>query len=195
VEVEGTLVRIRPLRLSDAPALLDLRVRNREAFAPFFPRQSGFFFTLEGQEREIERGNLEWQSDEGYVFGIFVQDEGALVGNVVLRNVARGAWQNATLGYWVDEARRGRGYATEAVRLALILAFGPIGLHRVQAGTLLHNEASMQVLKKVGFRFEGVSERYLQIDGRWEDHNMYAITVEEWEAADDHVHNESDTSR
>ena len=194
MEVEGTLVRIRPLRLSDAPALLDLRVRNQEAFAPFFPRQSGFFFTIEGQEREIERGNLEWQSDEGYVFGIFVHDD-ALVGNVVLRNVARGAWQNATLGYWVDEDLRGRGYATEAVRLALILAFGPIGLHRVQAGTLLHNEASMQVLKKAGFRFEGISERYLQIDGRWEDHNMYAITVEEWEAADDHVHNEGDTPR
>ena len=188
-------MRIRPLRLTDAPALLDLRVRNRQAFAPFFPRQSGLFFSLEGQEREIERGNLEWQSDVGYVFGIFVRDDDALVGNVVLRNVARGAWQNATLGYWVDEARRGRGYATEAVRLVLILAFGPIGLHRVQAGTLLRNEASMQVLKKTGFRFEGVSERYLQIDGRWEDHNMYAITVEEWEAADDHVHNEGDTPR
>ena len=75
MEVEGTLVRIRPLRLSDAPALLDLRVRNQEAFAPFFPRQSGFFFTIEGQEREIERGNLEWQSDEGYVFGVFVHDD------------------------------------------------------------------------------------------------------------------------
>lgn len=195
MEVDGTRVRIRPLRLTDASALLDLRVRNREAFAPFFPRQSRFFFTLEGQEREIERGNLEQQGDEGYVFGIFVRDDGSLVGNVVLRNVARGAWQNATLGYWVDEAQRGKGYATEAVRLALLLAFGPIGLHRVQAGTLLRNEASMHVLKKAGFRFEGVSERYLQIDGQWEDHNMYAMTVEEWEAAEGHVHHESDPPR
>jgi len=195
VEVEGTRVRIRPLQPSDAPALLDLRVRNRAAFAPFFPRQSRFFFTLDGQEREIERANLEWQSDEGYVFGIFVKEDDRLVGNVVLRNVARGAWQNATLGYWVDDAFRGRSYATEAVGLALTLAFGPIGLHRVQAGTLLGNEASMQVLRKNGFRFEGVSEKYLQIDGRWADHTMFALTVEDWEAAEDDVHNESDAPR
>ena len=195
MEVEGTRVRIRPLQPSDAAALLDLHVRNRAAFAPFFPRQSRFFFTLDGQEREIERATLEWQNDEGYVFGIFVMDNDRLVGNVVLRNVARGAWQNATLGYWVDDAFRGRGYATEAVGLALTLAFGPIGLHRVQAGTLLGNEPSMQVLRKNGFRFEGVSEKYLQIDGRWADHNMFALTVEDWEAADDDVHNESDAPR
>ncbi len=195
MEVDGTRIRIRPLQPSDAPALLDLRVRNRTAFAPFFPRQSGFFFTIDGQEREVERATLEWQSDEGYVFGIFVKEDDRLVGNVVLRNVARGAWQNATLGYWVDDAHRGQGYATEAVRLALTLAFGPIGLHRVQAGTLLGNEASIQVLKKNGFRFEGVSEKYLQIDGHWADHNMFALTVEDWEAADDHVHNESDAPR
>ena len=195
MEVEGTRVRIRPLQLSDAPALLELRVRNRAAFAPYFPRQSRFFFTLEGQEREIERAGIEWQSDDGYVFGVFVNEDDRLVGNVVLRNVARGAWQNATLGYWVDESHRGRGYATEAVQLVMTLAFGPIGLHRVQAGTLLRNEASMQVLKKAGFRFEGVSEKYLQIDGVWEDHNMFAMTVEEWEAMDDDVHNESDAPR
>jgi ribosomal-protein-alanine N-acetyltransferase len=104
----------------------------------------------------------------------------ALVGRVSLDNVVRGAWQNATLGYFVDQEHNGKGIATEAVRLSAAYAFKEASLHRIQAGVMPRNARSIRVLEKVGFRFEGVSLRYLQINGVWEDHNMYALTLEDW---------------
>lgn len=92
----------------------------------------------------------------------------------------RGAWQNAVLGYFVDADQNGKGFATEAARLALGFAFGHAGLHRVQAGVMPRNERSIRVLAKTGFRNEGVALRYLEIGGMWEDHIIFAITREEW---------------
>lgn len=96
-----------------------------------------------------------------------------------LSNVVRGAWGNCTIGYFVDHGRNGLGYATEAVGLAVRFAFDHAGLHRVQAAVMPRNVRSIRVVEKNGFRYEGLARRYLQIDGRWEDHNIYAITVED----------------
>jgi ribosomal-protein-alanine N-acetyltransferase len=93
----------------------------------------------------------------------------------------RGAFMNAHLGYWIDGEYQGQGFATEAVGNALALAFGALGLHRVQAAVMPHNAASLRVLAKLGFRKEGECARYLQIAGRWEDHHLFAMTREEWE--------------
>ena len=92
----------------------------------------------------------------------------------------RGAWQNATLGYWVDEGSGGRGHATRAVRLTLAFAFEHVGLHRVQPAVIPRNARSNRVVEKAGFRLEGRAARYLRIAGVWEDHDIYAMTAEEW---------------
>ena len=183
MEMRGDGVYIRDFHPSDAGSALELWLRNREFFRPYFPRHADYFFTLDGQRDEIERNAADWSNDAGYVFGVFAVGDDALIGGVSLRNVARGAWQNATLGYYIGEHASGRGLATEAVRLALGFAFEHARLHRVQAATLVSNQASMRVLEKNGFDFEGVAKRYLQINGVWEDHNMFAITVESWKAA------------
>ena len=115
---------------------------------------------------------------------MFLKEGDELIGRVALSNVSRGAWQNATLGYYIDEAHTGRGYATEAVRLALEFAFGSARLHRVQAAVLPRNIASRRVLEKAGFCREGRSTKYLQINGVWEDHEMFAITLEDWRGAE-----------
>ena len=91
-----------------------------------------------------------------------------------------GAWHNATLGYYVDEELNGRGIATKAVVLACEFAFSKLGLHRIQAGIMPRNVASARVVQKAGFRHEGLAERYLYIAGSWEDHDIYALTVEDW---------------
>ena len=173
---------VRPLGLGDARALLDLRVRNRANFQPFEPTHSERHFTLEGQRREIAACADDALADRRYAFGIFRAADDALVGRITLSNVARGAWQNATVGYYVDRRWQGRGYATQAVRLVLAFAFREAGLHRVQAGVVPHNPASARVLEKAGFRREGHAPRYLEIDGAWRDHDLFAITVEEWDA-------------
>jgi [ribosomal protein S5]-alanine N-acetyltransferase len=179
--LRGSAVYLRPLLPSDAQDLLALRVRNRTSFARFEPIPTESHFTLDGQLAEIDRALEDAQFDRRYAFGIFTIAEDRVAGRIALSNVARGAWQNATVGYYVDSACSNRGYATEALRLVLRFAFADAGLHRVQAGVLPENTASARVLEKAGFRREGISLRYLNIFGEWRDHLMYAITVEEWD--------------
>lgn len=170
---------LRPLHTEDAAELLELRLRNHEFFQLFEPIRPASHLTLAGQQEQIAQAKHDFANQSAFAFGVFLQESDQMIGRVALSNVARGAWQNATLGYFLDKAFNGKGYTTEAVKLALQFAFTEAQLHRVQAGVMPHNLGSIRVLEKNGFRFEGRSLRYLQINGAWEDHNMYAITVEE----------------
>jgi [ribosomal protein S5]-alanine N-acetyltransferase len=176
----GGPVTITPVGASYAPALLDLQLRNRSFLAPFDPARPEAFYTLQGQRESALIAEADREAGRGYAFVIVEAGSGELAGRIGLSNVVRGAWQNATLGYFVDRARNGRGYASGAVGLALAFAFGSADLHRVQAAVMPGNPASARVLEKNGFRKEGFSPRYLHIAGAWEDHDVFAITKEEW---------------
>ena len=164
--------------IADAQALLDLRLRNKEFFAPYEPSSVIRPRNLAEQRERLDADEVEWDAGRQYTFGIFAGEK--LVGQVQLSHVTRAALQNANLGYFVDENANGKGYATEATLLALHFAFDLAELHRVQAGTLRENRRSMRVLEKAGFRHEGTALRYLEINGVWEDHELFAITREEW---------------
>jgi ribosomal-protein-alanine N-acetyltransferase len=178
--VSGERIAIRAFSHGDVSELTELRIRNRTFLQPWEPRRSAGFFTEAGQRAEIERDRLEWAADRTYAFAIVERPEGAMRGRIALANVVRGAWENATVGYFVDETAAGRGYASEAVGLALSFAFGPCRLHRVQAAVMPHNARSVRVLEKNGFRHEGFSPHYLRLDGAWRDHELFAITAEEY---------------
>jgi len=111
---------------------------------------------------------------------VFSRDDGSLVGRVAFGGVHRGAFQNAYLGYWIDAEHQSRGLMTEAVLAATSFAFASAKLHRVQAAVVPGNRASQRVLEKAGYRQEGLARRYLCIAGAWDDHLLYAVTVEEW---------------
>lgn len=184
-KIQSNRVFLRRFLLEDAESLLDLRVRNRLFVRPFEPRRADSYYTLEGQMEAIEASGRHWEAGTGYLLGVYLtvggpQSKGFLVGHVNLGNVVRGAWENCTLGYFIDESHNGRGLATESVGLAVRFAFEKAALHRVQAAVMPRNAPSIRVLEKLGFRREGFSERYLKIDGNWEDHLLYAITQEEW---------------
>jgi [ribosomal protein S5]-alanine N-acetyltransferase len=171
---------LRELSEEDATAYLDLVLRNRHYLQPFEPRRPESWFSREGVTAELARSVEDRRLDWGFAFGIWERATGELVGRVALSTVVRGAWQNANVGYFVAEDRGGRGYATWAVREALAFGFGWAELHRVQAAVMPHNQRSIRVVEKNGFRREGLARGYLRIDGRWEDHLIYAITAEEW---------------
>ncbi len=146
-------------------------------------------FTLEAEQEIIAQTKANWSAKTGYGFGIFL-DTGAtaesraeLIGRVNLANVVWGAWRSCTIGYWLDQQQNGRGLATEAVRLAVKFALTDAGLHRVQGAVMPRNRASRRVLEKVGFHHEGLARFYLQINGVWEDHDVYSITLEDWDPA------------
>ena len=172
------MLRIRPLELSDAPALLELRVRNRAFLEPWEPLRDARWTTLEAQEEAVSAAVAE--RDEGRALPFLVLEGDEPIGGVNLNVIVRGVFENAYLGYWLDEGHCGNGLATEAVRQAVAHAFGAGGLHRVQAAVIPSNAASLRVLAKLGFREEGLAERYLRIAGVWQDHTLFALTREEW---------------
>ena len=126
----------------------------------------------------------EWQLGTGYGFGAFLLD-GTFVGEVNLSSVQRGPFQNAYVGYWVDEAHAGCGYTPEAVVAVIRYAFDECNLHRIQISIIPRNRPSRRVVEKLCLREEGLALRYLEINGVWEDHVRFAITSEEWEARRD----------
>jgi [ribosomal protein S5]-alanine N-acetyltransferase len=163
--------RIRPLEADDTTALHALVLANREHLTPWDPQRNEHFFTIEGQQEAVA-GHLA-RSRSGHEVPYVMTIGGQIVGRITLSNVARGPLQSANIGYWIDRDHQGRGLTTQAVRTMTDLARDDLGLHRLEAGTLLHNEASQKVLRTCGFEEYGVARQFLKIDGQWQDHRMF----------------------
>lgn len=148
-----------------------LLVRNAEHLAPYEPARPPDWATADSQRAHLETAAR--LTAEGSAFAAVVELDGRVVGRINLNNVVRGAFHSADLGYWISADVTGGGVATTAVRQMLILAFGPLDLHRVQAGALVDNIASLRVLERTGFERIGVARRYLRIAGDWRDHVLY----------------------
>jgi len=154
--------------LDDAPALADLVRANREFLAPWEPLRDEEYFTEAGQRVSIGASLAEHERGRSLPW-VIVAGDGSVLGRVNLNNIVRGAAQSASLGYWLAESAGGRGVATAAVRDIVRVAFADLGLHRIQADTLVHNGASQRVLERNGFVRIGLAPRYLKIAGRWQD--------------------------
>jgi len=128
-----------------------------------------------GQRQAIRKSTAQRKSDEGYSFGIFLSGTGELVGSVTLSEVLRGPLQSCFIGYYLDREHNGKGLMSEAVRLAVDFGLNKMALHRIEAGAMPHNLASIRVLEKAGFHKEGLAQKNARINGRWEDHQVLAI--------------------
>ncbi|KOX19307.1 MULTISPECIES: GNAT family N-acetyltransferase [unclassified Streptomyces] len=155
--------RIRPAAPDDAPALARAVVRNREYMKPWEPYRAERYYTVEGQVERLADGGVRW----------FAVDGDEIVGVATLSGIVRGPLCGASLGYWIDRDHAGRGLATALVAEACRAAREELGLHRVEAGTLLDNHASQRVLAKGGFVRIGTAPRLLHIDGEWRDHHLF----------------------
>lgn len=178
----GRRVVLRPLVAQDFNSWSEVRRRNHEwltkwepARLPHHPdpemNRDVFAARCGARDRERHAGSQ-------YAFGIFV--DGAFAGEINLNNVVRGAFQSATIGYWIDQARAGRAYMSEAVVVLAQYAFESLNLHRLEVCIIPRNHNSRRVVEKLELRNEGTAERFLEINGVWEDHVRYGITVEEW---------------
>ncbi|MFT7764599.1 GNAT family N-acetyltransferase [Clavibacter tessellarius] len=164
--------RIRMLTPDDAPALSQLRLRSRAHLAPREPTRHPDHDTPAGQRADLEAALAQHGRGQGVPLAI-LDDDGAVAGRISLNTIVRGAFESCAIGYWLAADRTGRGLATEAVRAAVALAFGELGLHRVEAGTLVRNAASQAVLARCGFTRYGLAPRYLRIAGEWQDHVLF----------------------
>jgi ribosomal-protein-alanine N-acetyltransferase len=189
LELRGRRVLLRPLVSTDFEAWREVRIRARNWLIKWEPRplpgqpdptEDRRVFAARCGARERER-----QLGTGYGFGIFVDGQ-RFAGEINLSSVQRGPFQNAYIGYWIDQAMAGHGYTPEAVVVICRFAFEDLALHRLQASIIPRNTASHRVAAKVGLRNEGTALRYLEIDGVWEDHVRYAITSEDWAERSDY---------
>jgi ribosomal-protein-alanine N-acetyltransferase len=169
-------VTIRPAVRSDAADVAALLSSQREHLAPWDPRREPAFFTRGGQRSRLSQ--VERDRAAGTSFRFLVLEAGELAGEISITNVVRRAFQSANLGYWIAGERCGRGVATAAVAAACTFAFEELELHRLEAGTLLHNIASQIVLDRNGFHAFGVAPGYLRIAGAWCDHVLFQRTSE-----------------
>jgi ribosomal-protein-alanine N-acetyltransferase len=175
---------LRAPRSRDYDAWRRLRRDSREFLRPFEPRWTEADLNRQAYGARLWRGRQEARKGTDYSFLVFEKTGKGqrLVGGLTISNVRRRAAQFATLGYWMGEEFAGKGLMSEAVGVLLPYFFDTLGLHRLQAAFLPHNQASRRVLEKNGFREEGYAENYLQIDGRWADHVLFALTRERWDA-------------
>lgn len=167
----GDGVVLRDLRSADAAPLAAAYRRNREHLAPWEPERAASWYDVETQDVELTRHLRAAEAGAARPLVLVAGEE--VVGRVTLSAIVRSAFQSTSLGYWIDVRYTRRGLMTAAVRTACAIARDELGLHRVQAGTLLHNEASQRVLLACGFEPIGVAPEYLQIAGRWQDHRLF----------------------
>jgi [ribosomal protein S5]-alanine N-acetyltransferase len=176
---------IRPLSLDDVDEFTVAVAANRRHTEPWEPIRTESHYTRAGQAETLRRDMEAWELGTGYAFAVLDREAGdRIIGRIALGNVVHGAWRNATLGYWVAADAGGRGHATTAALLICEFAFEHAGLHRVQPAVIPRNVRSVRVVEKAGFRLEGRAVRYLCINGVWEDHDVYAMTEEEWRTRD-----------
>jgi [ribosomal protein S5]-alanine N-acetyltransferase len=168
-------VELRLLRTGDAEALLAAYKKNREHLLPWDPARPDEFFTDEWHVADVERNLGVYEA--GNSLPLVVASGERIVGRVNLTSIVRGPLQSAVLGYWLDADLNGRGIVSAAVAAVIGIARDELGLHRLEAGTLVHNEASQRVLAKAGFEQFGLAPKYLRIAGEWQDHRLFQILL------------------
>ncbi len=176
--LEDDGVVIRGIRMRDARALERELVDNRSWLQRWEATLPGRVPTGRFDTRSSIRSLLDAERDgSGIPFAIEV--DGELVGQLNVSGITQGALSSATLGYWVAQRVAGRGVTPTAVALATDHCLFGLGLHRMEICVRPENLASLRVVEKLGFRFEGLRVRYIHIDGDWRDHLCFALVREE----------------
>lgn len=170
-------VTLRPLRRRDAQEWRRLRAANADWLRPWeatspVPAEVpvGYGGMLSFFRSEARHGRM---------LPFAVVYDGMLAGQVTVSGIARGSLRSASVGYWIDGALAGRGIIPVGVALAVDHCLGPAGLHRVEINIRPENSASLRVVEKLGFRYEGMRARLIHIDGAWRDHLAFAVTKED----------------
>ena len=173
-------VGLRPVRVKDAAAWRDTRVRNASwlrAWEPTNPETPLYRSSL-GPYVSMAR-TMRREARQGLTVPWVVTYGDRFAGQLTVGSIVWGSARSAQVGYWIDEAHAGRGVTPTALAMAMDHCFFVIGLHRVEATIRPENHASRRVVEKLGFREEGLRRRSLHIDGAWRDHLCYAMTAED----------------
>ena len=174
-KLTGKRVFLRPPKRRDALNWQKLRMSSKSFLVPWEPSWDASSCTRRAYLRYFKNSNYLANMDRAYSFLIFKTDDKTLLGGINVGNVRRGVSQSASLGYWIGEKHSRNGYMKEALKLLIPSLFIDLRLNRIEAATLEENIASKNLLKKIGFKKEGVLRKYLKINGTWRDHILYGL--------------------
>ncbi|MGO2518647.1 MAG: GNAT family N-acetyltransferase [Microbacterium sp.] len=163
---------LRPIQPGDGAALAAAYARNRAHLERWDPVRDASFYTAERQEQIVAEG-VEARTQNRAARFVVVSISGEVMGTANIMNIVHGAAESADLGYWIDAALTGRGLMSTIVASLAEHARDELGLHRLQASTLLENERSQRVLLRNGFEKIGMAPKYLRIAGEWQDHFLF----------------------
>jgi [ribosomal protein S5]-alanine N-acetyltransferase len=169
-------VLVRVVRVKDAKKLERLVLGNREWLKPWEATNPDGpnSFAIKNQIRGLLR-----QMDQHQGLPLVIEFNGEIVGQLNVSNILHGSVSSAILGYWISSEAAGKSITPTSVALVTDYLFNVVGLHRVEIDIRPENAASLRVVEKLGFRFEGLKERFIHINGAWRDHYVFALTHEE----------------
>lgn len=167
---------LRLIRPRDARVLQRELLGNRTWLQPWEATFPGGVGTV---DMRLSIRRLLQQYREGVGFPFVMEYDGEIAGQLNIWGIARGSLCSATIGYWVSERFAGRGITPTGVAMATDASFDLFGLHRMEICIRPENKASLRVVRKLGFRYEGLRRRYIHIDGDWRDHHVFALVKED----------------
>lgn len=172
---------LRELSGEDAEMFCRFLVRNKEHFENSGPAYDEDYVNPQYHRKQLVRSKAESLDGRHYKFGIFRKDDlDTIIGTAALSNIVLGNFCSCFLGYRIDKDECSKGFATEAVAGVIEFAFNTLNLHRIEANIIPGNTTSIRVAEKLGFVYEGASEKYLLINGNWKKHLHYALINENW---------------
>lgn len=177
---ERNAIALRELRRKDGQQWRQLRIDDEAELRRVEPTVDAAWEDVHGaQGWRANFSNLKALAKAGVVVPMAIVVDGHFAGQMTIGNIQPGRISSGWIGYWIGSRWAGRGVATAALAMAVDHAFGPMGLHRLEATVMEDNPASLAVLRKAGFRIEGHLRKNLHINGRWTDHVLTAQTVED----------------
>ncbi|GKY89520.1 GNAT family N-acetyltransferase [Sinisalibacter aestuarii] len=174
VRIETERMTLRPPQHADYAAWSHLREVSRAFLTPWEPTWAHDHLSRKNFTNRVYWANRSVAQGSALPLFLLRRRDAALLGAITLDNIRRGPAQAATTGYWIGAPFARHGYMREALVAVVHYAFTELDISRLEAGCLPENAASRGVLEKVGYKYEGVAQSYLQINGRWRNHVLYA---------------------
>ncbi len=174
IKIETERLTLRTPIHSDFRPWTALRVQSHDYLTKWEPSWAKDHLTRKAFANRVHWASRSISSGTAMPLFLIRREDQSLIGAITLDNIRRGPAQAATLGYWTGEPFARQGYMREAIEAVVHQAFTRLDLSRVEAACLPENAASRGLLEKTGFKYEGVAQSYLQIDGRWRTHVLYA---------------------
>lgn len=162
-------------KLNDFESWVNLRKNSEEFLSQWEPNRDSNFYSSSLFRSRVKWARQNFKEKKVIHAFIFRREDGSLMGAVTLDNVRKGAAQSGSIGYWLGKSYIKNGYMREVASAFIFYIFKNFDLSRIEAATLPENKPSRSLLEKIGFKYEGVAQSYLNISGRWRAHIIYSL--------------------